>query len=190
MTAVPYWNAREHIGRYFSTLVLEDYDLPSLENIKTLFDDCLKNESPKKAFEKLNLIIGIFEAVESRLLHYIKLCDQSFSSAYFESDPYLAKCATTDFFKMLCGNYPLHISHTSYFTDLLSQTILFNDVKANRVIDCCDLLQKISIHLHEKRSIIHQMKNECCKSNCHDIEECNCDYFEKSKGGKGLDVVD
>ena len=114
MTAVPHWNTCEHIARYFSTLVLEDNDLPSLENIKTLFDDCLKNESPKKAFEKLNLIISIFEAVESRLLHYIKLCDQSFSSTYFKSDRYLAKCATTDSFKMLCGNYPLHISHTLF----------------------------------------------------------------------------
>ena len=187
MAAVPYWNAREHIGRHFSTLVLEDYGLPSLENVKTVFDDCLKKESPKRALHKIDLNINIYEAVQSRLLHYIKLCDLSFSSSHFESDIYLAKNVIIHMFKMLCGNYPVHIYDANYFTDLLSQTILFNNVKTERVIDCCDLLQKISIHLHEKRLIICQMKNERCKANCANIEECDCDSLERSKA---IDVVD
>ena len=113
-----------------------------------------ERELPKKTYEKLELIIALFETFERRLLHYCQLSKLSFSSMYFQADYYMylrKKAARLMFFKCLALDYPLHRGEFAYYEDQISHIILFNDAKHERVIDFCDLIKK-SFYLSSKQT--------------------------------------
>ena len=194
MAAVPFWSAREDLGRRLSTLLLDEYDLPPIEDIKKLFDNCWEKEKPRTILERLNIIISLLETIKARLLHYSQLCRLSFTSEYLKADLYLAKDGPLSFFDRLAGGYSFHRAEISYYQDLISHVILFNDVKNERLIDFCDLIEKVSNHLQDKQFRVRHMKElqrkiiTCCEKV---DEDCDCDYdaFE-SRLKAGYDVVD
>ena len=66
MTAAPYWCRREHMGGYMTTLILCDYQLPSIEEVRTIFEDKWKKESPKETLERLEILIAFCDAIKER----------------------------------------------------------------------------------------------------------------------------
>ena len=191
MAAVPFWGAREDLGRRLSTLLLDDYELPPFELLKRIFDKYCQKEKPRKILDRLDVIIALFEMIKGRLLHYSQLCRLSFSSDYLKADLYLLiDDGPLSFFDRLAGGYPIDRSELSYYQDLISHVILFNGVKNERLIDFCDLIEKVSIHLQDKHFALLQMKEEHCRTCCEkDIEDCICDAFESRLKG-GYDEVD
>ena len=178
MTAIPVWCGREHVGRHLGTLLLSNYDLPSLEEVKNIFEDKWKRELPKKTYEKLELIIALFETFERRLLHYCQLSKLSFSSTYFQADYYLPKkAAPLMFFKCLALDYPLHRGEFAYYEDQISHIILFNDVQHDRVIEFCNLISKVSIYLQNKHSALQLEKEKHCIKSCETEDKCICHSF-------------
>ena len=179
MTAVPYWCGREHVGRYLATLFLDEYKIPSLEDVTSLFDDKWMRESLQKTIERLDAIIALFEMIKERLLHYCQLCRLSFFSDYFHNDNFLPKTnASLIFFKCLSGNYPLPQYEISYYRDQVSYTILFNNVKHERIVEVCDLLEKVSLHLQEKRSIFELKKTQQCKKADENVDDHICEALD------------
>ena len=135
-------------------------------------------------YEKLDLIIALFETFERRLLHYCQLCKLSFSSTYFQADYYLLKqAAPLMFFKCLALDCPLHRGEFAYYEDQISHIILFKDVKHERVIEFCDLISKVSIHLQSEHSALQLKKQKNCIKPCeNDDDKCICDSFAYDGG--------
>ena len=87
------------------------------------------------------------------------------------------------------GNYLIYQGELSYYQDHISQVILFNNVKVERVLAFCDLMEKLSIHLQEKNLSLHRDKAEHCKKNKENEEDCLCNSFD-SAVKKCYDEVD
>lgn len=179
------WSVREHMGRYFSTLLLDSYDSPSFKEISKLFETHF--EKRKLSSIKLKIIIDLFERMSERLHHFLELSNLAFHSEYFQVDYSLPRKSATLFFEMLCSDFPLLQFEVPYFIDLMSKVILFNKVPNDKIISCCDLLHNLAMYLRET-IIVELEKKELCKT-CGVVEDCFCKTLEKTLGGN-YDEID
>lgn len=187
-SVVRYWNAREHLGRYFSTLFLDFYNHPPFEEVIKIFDDWLTQDSDP--FVKLHVILYLFNQMCAKLSHFIDLSNLAFHSQYLQCDYFFPKNASLEFFKMIItDNYLPHQGEVSYYIDNMSQVVLFNNVSQLKIYSAFDLLKKLRNYLLGCE-LIHKHGLEFCEiSNCKNNEKSICNDMRKTLFS-GYDEVD
>lgn len=144
----------EEMGILCSTLFLDSFLLPSLEEVRMIFEDWIKKDFSKSRF---TFLMTLFKNMSDKEKYFLKISKLTCFSEYFAFDKVLSPIVCLEFFqKLVLEDYTFRREEVSFFLDVVPNTILYNNVTSSRVSATCklfgmlanDLLSSEALHKH------------------------------------------